>query len=319
MLKVNKLLCITLVSIFVGSSMATVHGQCRVIQNGTFTPQNKAVKLVTRQGDAAAMNKIIFFKTSLRVNTDGAPNSYHPRDLTGSVRAINNICNGVSVNKNGVTLGCASARQVFAQFRDNNFRVPAGHRINWQNVIAATTDASGRKVPCVFQSGEFAGYFGSLTSLKNGLDGEAAGECGQLNQLDQRIIPAFVLPGGQNVVKSFGAGVGDLLVAFNPRNNVVSAAIVGDTGPAKKLGEGSVGLNMTLLGRTEQPMTYSDALRLDTGTDTMLIAIIPNSRTFNPLRPFTKENLADRVQAWLSQAGFASQQDFVDFMKSCAG
>ncbi len=319
MLQIKKLiLCLVVAAVMGWLSVATVHGQCRVIQRGTFAPQNKTVQLVARQGDPANTHRVIFFQTSLRVNTDGAPNSYHPRDLTGSVRAINNICNGISVTRNGETLGCASARQVFGQFRDNNFREPAGHRITWQNVIAATTDASGRQVPCVFQSGEFAGYFGSLTSLKNGLSGAAAGECGRLNQLDQRIIPAFVLPRGQNVVKGFGAGVGDLLVAFNPRNNVASAAIIGDTGPPKKLGEGSVGLNMALLGRTEQPKTYNEALGLDTGTRQMLIAIIPNSRTFNPMKPFTKENLADRVQAWVTQAGFASQENFVDFMKACA-
>ena len=319
MLQTKKLiLSLGLIGAMVWLSAATVNGQCRVIQRRTFVPQNKTVKLVARQGDPADTHKVIFFQTSLRVNTDGAPNSYHPNDLTGSVKAINNICNGISVTRNGVTLGCQSARQVFGQFRDNNFREPAGTRINWQNVIAATTDASGRKIPCVFQSGEFEGYFGSLTSLKNGLTGSAAGECDHLNQLDQRIVPAFVLPGGQNVVRSFGAGVGDLLVAFNPLNNVVSVAIVGDTGPANKLGEGSVGLNMALLGKTEQPKTSNEAFRLDTGNREMLIAIIPNSRSFNPQKPFTKENIADRVQAWLTQAGFASQQNFIDFMRTCA-
>jgi len=299
------------------SSAATSYGQCRVVRRGVFTPQDKRVSIVARAGDISGEHPVIFFRTSLRVNTDGAPNSYHPQDLTGSVRAINNICNGVSVTRNGVTLGCAGARQVFAQFRDNNFREPPGHRINWQNVIAATTNESGRTIPCVFRSGEFTGYFGSLTSLKNDLTGADAGECGHRSQLDQRIIPAFVLPGGRNVVRTFGAGVGDLLVAFNPRNNVVSAAVVGDTGPANKLGEGSVGLNMALLGRTDQPSTYREALRLDTGNNEMLIAIIPNSRNFNQQKPFTKENILSRVQQWMAQAGFESQENFVNFMRVC--
>jgi hypothetical protein len=299
------------------SAAPAAQGQCSVIRRGVFTPQNKVVRVVARAGDADAAHRVVFFRTSLRVNTDGAPNSYHPQDLTGSRLAINNICNGVSVSRGGVRLKCASARQVFAQFRDNGFREPTGHRVNWQNVIAATTDARGRRIPCVFRSGEFAGYFGSLTRLKNGLTGAAAGECEVNDQLDQRFIPAFVLPGGSNVVRSFGAGVGDLLVAFNPRNNVVSAAVVGDTGPNDKLGEGSVGLIMALLGKTEQPKTYKDALTLDTGTDVMLIAIIPGSRSFNLQRPFTKENIAARAQDWLIQAGFESQENFIDFMRAC--
>lgn len=317
----NKLLRSSLMIFMILSSSFVSYGQCRVIRERIFTPQNKRIRLVARPGDPGGSNRVIFFRTSLRVNTDGAPNSYHPQDLTGTERAINNICNGVGVYRIGsngrrIKLSCPEARRIFALFRDNNWRDPAGYRINWRNVIAPITEGD-RKVPCVFRSGEFRGYFGSLTSLKNDLTDAEASECGHKNQLDQRIIPAFVLPGGQNVVRGFGADVGDLLLAYNPRNNIVSVAIVGDTGPADKLGEGSVGLNMALLGRTEQPATYRDALRLDTGNNAMLIAIIPNSRSFRPRKPFTKENINERVEAWLSQARFGSQQDFVDFMKAC--
>jgi hypothetical protein len=313
----NRMVCSFLVVVLLWSFAATASGQCNVSEQGTFA-QHQWVKLVSRPG--APTHKVIFFSTSLRVNTDGAPNSYHPQDLSGSVKAINNICNAVTVKRNGQKLKKCSTEKipVITQFVANNFREPAGTKITWQNVIAATKDATGRKIPCVFKSGEFAGYFGSLTSLKNGLTGQAAGECEHLNQLDQRIIPAFVLPGGDNIVTSLGAGVGDLLVAFNPANNVVSVAVVGDIGPEETLGEGSVGLNMILLGKTEQPTTYQLAKKLDTGDKAMLIAIIPKSRTFNPQKPFTKENLTDRVDQWLAQAGFSNRQNFVDFLKTCS-
>ena len=310
-----KVLWSSLMGVMIWASVGPVYGQCSVVQAGIFTPQNKSVKLVSRLG--APAYKVIFFRTSLRVNTDGAPNSYHPHDLNGSVKAINNICNGISVKRYGQKLGCASARQVFGQFMGNDFTAPRGTTITWQKVIAATTDSRGRKIPCVFQSGEFAGYFGSLTKLTNGVSGHTAGECDHLNQLDQRFIPAFVLPGGQNILTTLGADIGDLLVAFNPENGVISVAVVGDLGPPDKLGEGSVGLNMVLLGKTEQPATYPQAVRLDTGNKEMLIGIIPNSRTFYLQTPFTKENLASRVDAWLTQAGFGSRQRFVEFMKSC--
>lgn len=303
--------------LLIWSFTASAYGQCNVIQRGMFAPHQR-VKLVSRPG--APAHKVIFFRTSLRVNTDGAPNSYHPQDLSGSVQAINNICNAVTVRRNGQKLRKCSTGiiPVITQFIANNFREPAGTKITWQNVIAATKDATGRKIPCVFKSGEFTGYFGSLTSLKNGLTGHAAGECEHLNQLDQRILPAFVLPGGQNIVTSLGAGMGDLLVAFNPANNVVSVAVVGDFGPPETLGEGSVGLNMILLGKTEQPTRYQLVKKLDTGNQSMLIAIIPKSRTFNPQKPFTKENLTARVDQWLTKAGFSNQQKFVDFLKSCS-
>lgn len=318
MMKSSKLRA-CLAAMLIWQCASAAYGQCRVVRSGVFRPQDqrKSVRLVTRQDDNSGAHNVIFFRTSLRVNTDGAPNSYHPQDLTGSVRAINNICNGVSVRRNGVALNCRRAREVFAQFRDNDFNVPAGHTINWRNVIAATTNSQGRTVPCVFRSGDFAGYFGSLTSLKNGLGGAAAGECESLNQLDQRIIRALVLPGGRNVVFNFGARVGDLVFAFNPANNVATAAVIGDVGPPSNLGEGSVGLNMTLLGRTEQPTTYRDALRLDTGTSQMLVAIIPGSAAFNLRRPYTNENIDARVQDWLTQAGFAGRDDFIAFMRNC--
>ena len=188
----NRMVCSCVAIALIWSVAATAYGQCNVIQQGVFAPQQKRVKLVSRPG--APAHKVIFFRTSLRVNTDGAPNSYHPQDLSGTVKAINSICNAMSVKRNGQRLNCQSKIPVIRQFIADNFKAPAGTSISWDNVIAPTKDANGRKIPCVFKSGEFAGYFGSLTSLKNGLTGQAAGECEHLNQLDQRIIPAFVLP-----------------------------------------------------------------------------------------------------------------------------
>ena len=95
----------------------------------------------------------------------------------------------------------------------------------------------------------FKGYFGSLTALKNGLTGNK-GECDLNDQVNPMAVPALVLVGGNSVVRQFGARVGDLLVAYNPATQRFSSAIVGDTGPADNLGEGSVLLNMKLLGTT---------------------------------------------------------------------
>ena len=60
--------------------------------------------------------------------------------------------------------------------------------------------------------GAFKGYFGSLTALKNGLTGDK-GECEINDQVNPIRVPALVLVGGENIVKNFGAKVGDLLVA----------------------------------------------------------------------------------------------------------
>jgi hypothetical protein len=73
----NRMVCSCVVVALLWSFAAPAYGQCNVIQQGVFAQQTR-VKLVSRPG--APAHKVIFFRTSLRVNTDGAPNSYHPQD-----------------------------------------------------------------------------------------------------------------------------------------------------------------------------------------------------------------------------------------------
>ena len=228
-----------------------------VLETKLFNPQNKKVLLI---GDATRQKKIILFQTTLRVNTDGSPLSYHPHDLRGKNKALNNICNAIAVRKgaSGDNLCLkkghfSEAISVFERFRDSDYQtVPYDYKITWKNVLAATKK-EGRDIPCVFQSGVYQGYFGSLTALKNGLTTNK-GECQVNDQVNPMTIPALVLAGGENAVRNFGARVGDLLVAYNPNTQLYSSAIIGDTGPANNLGEGSIILNMKLLG-TDAPPT----------------------------------------------------------------
>ncbi len=54
-------------------------------------------KSITLLKEAVNNKKIIIYKTSLRLNTDGAPKSYHPKDLRADSLAINLIINGMAV------------------------------------------------------------------------------------------------------------------------------------------------------------------------------------------------------------------------------
>ena len=288
-----------------------------VAQSKIFTPQNKKILLLK---DAGSQRKIILFQTNLRVNTDGSPLSYHPQDPRGRTKALNNICNGIAVrrvnsNKNLCFSEFGKAIQVFEQFRDSNFQiVPTGFRITWQNVLA-TVKENGKDVPCVFRSGEFSGYFGSLTALKNGLTTNR-GECDVNDQVNPMTVPALVLAGGQNPVRAFGAKLGDLLIAFNPRTQLFTAAIIGDTGPADNLGEGSVSLNMKLLGTTTPPTNKEETFRLSIENTKVLIAIIPGTRLFNVAKPYTAENINQRIDDWRSEAGFTTLEKLLEVMKS---
>ena len=288
-----------------------------ISRTGVFAPQNKKILLLQ---NPAGQKPIIVFQTTLRVNTDGSPLSYHPEDPRGRDKALNNICNAIVVKKVGSDANLCftefgAAIGIFEKFRDTEYQtVPDGFRITWANVLATARD-QGRDVPCVFTSGPFQGYFGSLTALKNGLTGDK-GECDVDDQVNPIAVPALVLVGGKNAVREFGARVGDLVVAFNPKTLRVVSAIIGDTGPKDNLGEGSVLLNMKLLGTTVQPTNKAEAFKLSIENAQILVAIIPASRAFREVRPYTTENIDARVKAWQQQAGFVSPEKFVELLRS---
>jgi hypothetical protein len=290
-----------------------------VVQSKVFRPQNKKVLLLKDAADRTGGRKIILFQTNLRVNTDGSPLSYHPQDPRGRTKALNNVCNGIAVRRVGSEKNlCLSefgtAISVFEKWRDADFQTaPAGFRITWQNVFAAVQE-NNNDVPCIFKTGEFKGYFGSLTRLKNDLTTDK-GECEVNDQINPLTVPALVLAGGQHAVKEFGAKVGDLLIAFNPRTQLFTAAIIGDTGPPDNLGEGSVALNMKLRGATTPPTNKEETFRLSIQNN-VLIAIIPGSNLFRVAKPYTAENVNQRLDQWRTEAGFTTPEKLLQLMKS---
>ena len=308
------LISILIVALYVTSARAQ---EFNVAQSKVFAQQNKKVLLLK---EANGEREIILFQTNLRVNTDGSPLSYHPQDPRGRTKALNNICNGIAIRRAGSNANLCftafgEAIRVFERFRDSNFQtVPPGFRITWKNVLA-TVNENGKDVPCVFKSGEFKGYFGSLTALKNDLT-TGKGECEINDQVNPMTVPALVLAGGQNPVKQFGARVGDLLIAFNPRTQLFTSAIIGDSGPPDNLGEGSVSLNMKLLGVTTPPTNKQETFQLSIENTKVLIAIIPRSRLFNVAKPYTAENISQRLNEWRAGAGFTTTEKLIELMKS---
>ncbi len=293
-------------------------------ESGTFIPQKKKVILYQ---DKANKN-LILFKTNLQVNTDGIPISYHPFDLRGNSIALNTILNAVSIyrlsdkirisnpkkpnsfSKNEKKEMRSEAYRVFEKFRDSKYdTVPVGYKINWQNVLIA--DSNGK--PCVLTTGKYKGYFASATALKNGLNTNL-GECECNNQVDPFEVPMLVLAGGKNIVKTYGAKVGDLVLAYNMTNHNLVYSIIGDTGPPENLGEGSVILNMKLIGTTSYPKTRADTYNIATGKDIM-ICVLPNSSSFDTAKPYTQENIKIRILKWFSDQGYPDEQKIKDFFE----
>jgi hypothetical protein len=296
-------------------STAVLAADCKIKQIKIFAPQHKSVALANG-GQALPTSDLIVFKSALRVNTDGAPTSYHPDDPRGNTKAINNVVNGISISKPGTALSYGNKIAAFEKFRDAGWVVPNGFKINWRNVIA-TVKKDGREIPCVLSSGPYKGYFGSLTTLSNGLPEGARGECETANQIDQQAIAGLVLPGGSNPLREFGAKFGDLVLALNPVTHNFIAAVVADGGPPENLGEGSVAMNMSLLGKTALPKNYDEAKHLDTGTTRMVVAIVPASRSFEPALPFSQPNITARVESWAKSHGYQTTQGLADTLAAC--
>jgi Fungal chitosanase of glycosyl hydrolase group 75 len=128
--------------------------------------------------------------------------------------------------------------------------------------------------PCRYQAadGPRDGYFISSTTLEASTRPRADG-CAPNRYLDAEVVPFVVLPKG-----GFGdVRIGDIaIVSFKDR---IVYAVVGDAGPATKLGEGSIGLNARLLGKFGEPFLNMKATwTLDIESGPVSILVLGNTR-----------------------------------------
>lgn len=274
-------------------------------ETGLFEPQNKKILLFKD----ATNKKLLVFKTDVQVNTDGAPNSYHPMDVHGNSLAINSVGNAVTVKKNKVAVPYKELIGVFRQWRDSNYSViPNSYEITWKNVFAPNQNEK----PCIADSGKYKGFLVSQTTLKNIPNGV---RCNPANEINSNEIPGFVIHSDTtNFLGKNGVRVGDLVVGYNPKTDKLVYAVIYDIGPKKKLGEGSVRMNMLLKEKTILPKNIRDSYALV--LDNAIISIIPQTKSFQKQRPFTLENIKTRTENWLKESGFKDEQSFKFFLKS---
>jgi hypothetical protein len=125
--------------------------------------------------------------------------------------------------------------------------------------------------PCRYgpSDGPRNGYFISSTTLENNSAARADG-CAPHRYLDAENVPFVVLPKG-----GFGkVQIGDVAIVWH-KDRVVYA-IVGDAGPATKLGEASIALNAKLLGKFGEPflnMKATWSLDIDSGGPVSLLVL----------------------------------------------
>jgi hypothetical protein len=187
----------------------------------------------------------LFFIESLNVNTDGTRHSYSVEDFWGEKRALNNLCNAMSDACAGLSKDALRTRRIVTQ---------QAHANGWPAAQLQQTKISSAIIP--FKGGKpcplVDGFLVSATALHKP---RIADVCDISNYVDALTTPALVIPKAPSEFAQ-RAKVGDLVVAMVPGTNQPVYAVIGDTGPARELGEGSIALNGKLLGRTSLPINY---------------------------------------------------------------
>ncbi|HWU04409.1 MAG TPA: hypothetical protein VN222_16835 [Novosphingobium sp.] len=158
------------------------------------------------------------------IDADGAPNAYHPDDSG----------HGAQCPDNGYGLDCLAS----AGFPGSD----------WWHTVLVRDPASGGK-PYVQSSGPWAGYYVSMTSLRNTA---YAGVQSPLSYVNAAQVPYVVLPAPIYRTRGMG-GMGDIGFAINLSNGRTTPFVIADEGPVEPLGEASVAFWQALGGDAPNP------------------------------------------------------------------
>ncbi|MBL9033381.1 MAG: hypothetical protein JNN33_01385 [Rhodospirillaceae bacterium] len=249
------------------------------------------------------MGSALKFRSPLAINTDGAPNAYHIDGRPGG--ALNTLCNAGRVfSTEGAYDGHQDCDRFLADVKaaqEDGWHGPT--RIVWHGIV--TRDKT-RHEPVVQESGAYAGYFVSATSLQN----KAYKETDQRRYLDARVVPFLVLPKRSAFLGDGGARLGDLAFVIDPETQLYTFAVVGDLGPRNKLGEASIALAAAIKGVPIDPRTVTGrTMRKLVVPHDVVTLVFPGAAVAAPYGP-----------AQIAEAGIAAIQRFggLDRLKQCA-
>lgn len=253
------------------------------------------------------------FVSPLVVDMDGAPNAYH-RLGRKEGKALDTLCNaGKALPGDGRAPYHGSAPNRCGEFlRDVATAEAAGWTgptaIEWYGL--ATRDRA-KRIPYTQTEGPTKGFYVSTTALSDPVNHPEKSDVGRY--LDARTVPYFVVPSASPFIVKGRSGLRDLVVSWSPRSEEVSFGIVGDVGPAGKLGEASAAF-VNGLRRPEDRipsdrMTYKTASHLTIGKPIVTI-IFPGSRMPPPYTP---------QAVWKAAREQFEKWGGLDRMRGCAG
>jgi hypothetical protein len=327
-MRILKILSLSIVALSLSFGEIIAQSSCNMPDVDNHVGSRTTKIYSTNSGE-----KAIFFTANLDVNTDGAPKSYHPNDPEGKSLALNNMANAITAlydeNGNNITCGPPEMTRLgecpcrapenrkgdcfkffmtkFKESRDANYSEWRKPRFRTGDIIPWRFDeALGRRVPCLNQ----LGYFVSQTALHVNRE---AGVCDQSRYLNAMTMHAIVLPGGANF-RSQGVVTdqGDLVVLLDAQSGKIAFAVVGDTGPPKEIGEGTVALAAFLGGKSiPESANYEDMKALARGKVHYLIF---------PTRDIPRMTNGKFIQQDIDRLGKQALDDFggLDRLKACA-
>ncbi|QEQ56984.1 glycoside hydrolase family 75 protein [Chlorobium phaeovibrioides] len=193
----------------------------------------------------------------MTIDADGAPDAYHPRD------------EGLDMLKH-------------SGYPDKMW---------WKTVLV--TDPADRQRPFVMPEGPYAGYYLSMTALKN----MKKAKTDPLRYVDASKVPYIVFPVTFARKRDVGA-LGDFGVAVNLDTGMKSGFVVADIGPERhKLGEVSIALAELLGGKNVSPRTGPEK-----PLGRILYIVFPLSRHLYPW-PQERGSIQSIADSLLSSAG----------------
>lgn len=241
-----------------GAGAQPICGLIRAYDQQVKQDNQSIVRRIWKSADGS----VLAFRSPLAVNTDGNAKSYvalHKFPSMSNLPArFNVICNGVSVTPSGgskvsaqTTGGCDIINRVVVQMGTKAapwVKGSADPLIDWY-AIATTRDGSVVR-PCM--SGDHYVSMTSAASRPRRADSGPWGPCDQARWLDAATIPAIVIPKQSRFLSDHQVDSGDAVVLYMPpaagAPERFAYAIVGDLGPANKLGEATLAAHAQLRG-----------------------------------------------------------------------
>jgi Fungal chitosanase of glycosyl hydrolase group 75 len=230
-----------------------------------------------------------FVVADVKVNTDGTRISYNADDPRAQTKAINDIRNAYRNPSHPI--------QDFEKIRDAGWQPTSKVWDVLSSAIIEKDKRPGKEgLPCLDEKN----YLVSMTAIRATASG-TPGDCDQSKWIDALTVPAFVLPGASKFQPG-GASVGNVVIALSLGERRMALGIVGDTGPAKEIGEASVEMNRILNGLPAGsiPTNRVDAEKRFQGPKTILL-VLPgaSNRISQPINASTVNAFAEaRFNAW---------------------